>query len=213
MDFLKSTLRQTIISAIVYAALGVFFILKPDTAFATIGKILAVAVLIIGLAMVAMYFTEKNFVGIQRNGLTAGLITSIIAVFLLVKPDITVSLVGFALGFAVILAGIIQFQNALDLQHFNQPSWPFLLVTGLVEIVLGVIALIDPFAADQTLIFVIGIFLCICAVFKLISVIFVGKGIGSLKRAAKEAEAVDVTATAKVEDEEPESSAGEDESH
>lgn len=197
MDFLKSTVKQTAVSALVYAALGVYFILKPDTAFVTIGKILAIAILIIGLAEIAMYFSEKNFLGLQRNGLTAGLVISIFSVFLLVKPEFAATLVGFALGFAVILAGIIQFQNALDLRHFSQPNWPVLLITGLIEIILGVVALIDPFGADRTLIFVIGIFLCICAVCKLVSIILVGKGLHGLKKAAKEAaqeaDAVDMT--------------------
>lgn len=200
MDFLRSTAKQMIITAVIYAALGVFFILKPDTAFITIGKILAVAILIIGLARIAFYFSDKNFLGIQRNGLTVGLVTSIVAVFLLVKPEFTATLVGFALGFAVILAGIMQFQNALDLKHFNQTNWGILLVIGLIEIVLGVIALIDPFGADRTLIFVIGIFLCICAVCKMLSVIFVGKGVHNLKKAVKDADAVDVTEDSSVAD-------------
>lgn len=201
MDFLKSTIKQTIITAVIYVGLGVFFIMKPDTSFDIISKILAIAILVIGLVQIALYFTERNFMGIQRNGLTSGLVISIFAIFLLAKPDFAQSLVGYALAFAIILAGIMQFQNALDLQHFKQSEWGLLLIAGLIEIVLGVVALIDPFGADKTLIFAIGIFLCICAAFKIISSIFVGKGIHGLKSAAKEASAVDVTDTAKVSNE------------
>ena len=201
MEFLKSTIKQTGLSALIYAVMGIFFVIKPDTAFVTIGRLLASMLLIYGILQVCMYFTEKNYAGVQRNGMTSGLIVAMVAIFLLLKPEITQTIVGYALGFSVLIAGITQFQNALDLMHFKLGRWPALLITGIVEVVLGIIALIDPFKADQALIFAIGIFLIVCAVCKLIAIILVGMGIRALKIAAAEAAAVDVTDESKESDE------------
>lgn len=205
MDFLKSTAKREALYSAVYLVLGIFFVVKPDTAFSTIGNLMAVLALIIGVIHICLYFTKKNFEGTQRNGLAIGVLLSVVAIYLMLKPEFLVSIVGTIIGFMVIVAGVTQFQNAVDLLHFKNKLWPFMLLSSAILIILGIIALVNPFGAAETFMFATGIFITISAVIKLISLLILYRGSKGLdqiiKKAKKEKNAVDVTDESKVVDE------------
>ena len=205
MEFLKSNAKREALFVVLYMALGIFFVVRPGTTFRVIGNVIAILMLIIGIIHICLYFTKKNFEGIQKNGLVTGIILSIVSIYLLLKPEFLESLVGFIIGFMILLAGVTQLQNAVDLFYFKNKAWPFMLVTAAILIILGIIALVNPFSATETFVEATGVFVIISAIFKLISILILYIGAKSvdkaLDEAAKEAGAVDVTETSVVEDE------------
>ncbi len=206
MEFLKSTAKREALYSGLYLVLGIFFVIRPETAFSTIGKVMAILMLIIGVIYICLYSTKKNFEGIQRNGLAVGIILSVLAIYLMLKPDFLVSIVGFVIGFMVIIAGVTQFQNAVDLLHFKNKLWPFMLISSAILIILGIVALVNPFTATETFMFATGIFITVSAVVKLVSLLILYRGSKGLdkivKKAKKEANADVVTATEKDEKDE-----------
>lgn len=183
MDFLKSTAKREILFSILYLLLGIYFVMFPGVAFLTLGRVFSIILLIAGIIAICAYFSEKNFAGIQKNGLTYGLILSVLAVYFLIRPSFISTLVGFIIGFMIIVAGITQLQNAIDLLHFKEKNWPFMLVSAGILIILGIIALVDPFQTDRTLILAAGIFIIVSAIIKIISMVMLFSGARSVKRA------------------------------
>ena len=158
----------------------------PGVAFVTLGRVFSIVLLVAGITSICAYFSEKNFAGIQKNGLAYGLILSVLAVYFLIRPSFISTLVGFIIGFMIIVAGITQLQNAVDLIHFKEKNWPFMLVSAGILIILGIIALVNPFQTDRTLIFAAGVFIIISAIVKLISMIMLLSGAKSVKKAGEE---------------------------
>ncbi len=191
MDFLKSTAKREIFFGVIYLLIGIFFVLRPDTAFSTIGNIFSIIILIVGIINICMYFTEKNFLGTQRNGLAAGLILSIIAIYFLIRPDFIATLLGFIIGFMILIAGITQLQNAIDMIHFKAKNWIFMLITAGILIILGIISLINPFSADRALIFTTGIFIIICAAIKILSTFMFLMGARTVEKATVDGDIID----------------------
>ena len=183
MDFLKSTAKREILFSVLYLLLGIYFVMFPGVAFMTLGRVFSIVLLIAGIASICAYFSEKNFAGIQKNGLAYGLILSVLAVYFLIRPSFISTLVGFIIGFMIIIAGITQLQNAVDLIHFKEKNWPFMLVSAGILIILGIVALVNPFQTDRTLIFATGVFIIISAIVKLISMIMLLSGAKSVKKA------------------------------
>ncbi len=196
MDFLKSTVKQEIFSTALYLLLGIFFVVKPDLALSTIAMVISIGTLIIGVAKIALYFREKTYEGIQQNGLVSGLVITFVALYFLIRSEVLGSLIGFLLGFIIILAGITQFQSALDLKHFHVNTWLATLISSIIMIILGIISLLFPFATEKALIFVSGIFILVCAVFKIASILLLMYGTHLVKRTVAEANAMDVTDSA-----------------
>ncbi len=186
MDFLKSTAKREILFSVLYLLLGIYFVMFPGVAFVTLGRVFSIVLLMVGIFGICAYFSEKNFEGIQKNGLAYGLILSVLAVYFLIRPSFISTLVGFIIGFMIIVAGITQLQNAVDLIHFKEKNWPFMLVSAGILIILGIIALVNPFQTDRTLIFATGVFIIISAIVKLISMIMLLSGAKSVKKAGEE---------------------------
>ncbi len=184
MDFLKSTAKREIFFGAVYLLLGIYFVLSPAAAFTTIGAIFSIVLLIIGIINISSYFSEKNFMGVQKNSLAYGLILSILSIYFLIRPEFIASLVGFIIGFMIVIAGITQLQNAIDLLHFKEKNWLFMVISAAILIILGIIALINPFKTDRALIFTAGIFIIITAALKLVSTFMLLWGARSVKKAA-----------------------------
>lgn len=195
MDFLKSTLKQEIFSAVLYGLLGIFFIAQPGLAFITIGKILSIGMLVIGISMIALYFREKSYVGVQNNGLAIGLIIVFVSLYFLIRADDLAKLIGFLIGFLIIISGIMQFQSSLNLMHFKVSHWAVSLVSSVIMVVLGIIALLYPFKMEKTLILVSGIFILVCSLFKILTILLLMYGARSIQ---KSEEAMDVTESAVV---------------
>ncbi|MBR5376318.1 MAG: DUF308 domain-containing protein [Lachnospiraceae bacterium] len=193
MDFLKSTAKREILFSALYLLLGIYFVLFPGAAFVTIGRVFAIVLLMVGVVNICSYFSEKNFIGVQKNGLAYGLIMAILAVYFLIRPSFISTLVGFIIGFLIIIAGITQLQNAIDLLHFKEKNWPFMLISAGILVILGLIALINPFSTDRTLIFVTGIFIIISAAVKLVSTLMMLIGARSVKKSGN-ADVIDADA-------------------
>ena len=186
MDFLKSTAKREILFSVLYLLLGIYFVMFPGVAFVTLGRVFSIILLMVGIFSICAYFSDKNFEGIQKNGLAYGLILSVLAVYFLIKPSFIATLVGFIIGFMIIVAGVTQLQNAIDLLHFKEKNWLFMLISAGRLIILGLVSLINPFGTDRSLIFATGVFIIISAVVKIISMIMLLSGARSVKKAGED---------------------------
>ena len=171
MDFLKSTAKRELFFSGLYLLIGIFFVVRPGVTLATIGIVFSIAILIMGIINICSYFSEKNFIGTQKNGLAYGLILCILAIYFLIRSEFMAGLIGFLIGFMIIVAGITQLQNAVDLLHFKNRNWIFMLVCAAILFILGIIALVNPFKTDVVLIRTTGIFIVISAAVKIISML------------------------------------------
>ena len=161
MDFLISLKRQTLIMSLCYILVGLFFVLFPDTAVATIVRIIGVAAMVIGIIKIVEFFSNQKYDKPFSNSLAGGIILLILAVFLLAKPQVIVSILYVLIGAALILCGILTVQSSVDLWHYEPQRNFILLVSGVLTLILGIIVLFNPFPSAEALILASGIFLMI----------------------------------------------------
>ncbi len=169
MEFLKTATRKTIIEAIIYAVIGLFFIIMPNIAIDVIGKIIAVTILAIGIVETILYFLNRDYENGQRGSFAFGIVAIIVGVFLLIKSTVAADIAGYILAFIIIVSSVLEFQYALDLMHFKSKNFIASLIMGVIGLTLGIIALINPFSATKTLMIVIGVSLVAVAIFTFIS--------------------------------------------
>lgn len=190
MEFLKSNLKQLLLTAAVYAAIGIYFVLRPDTVFMVIGRIIAVCLLAAGVLKTLFYVSEKNYAGIQRNTMTGGIIMMILGVFMLFRPEAAANFVGYILAFVIIVAGIMKLQYAVDIRHFGG-SPAAAAVLGVIGIVLGAVALANPFSASAALLRMIGISMIVTAVSDIITAVNIYKCIKVMEDSAADTNIID----------------------
>ena len=85
-------------------------------------------------------------------------------------------------GLFVIFDAIARVQNALDLRRCGYDSWKGFLLLPVLSVVLGVVLIVNPFGAMETLVMAIGVILIVEGAINLLSALYT---VLALRRFAK----------------------------
>lgn len=157
MKLLKQLKWNLILLAILFIALGVVLILWPGATMKTICYILAVSLIVIGVVFLANYL-RKDIAGIiYRYDLVVGLSCILGGILVIVKVDQLTELIPAVLGFLVTISGILKMQNSVDMLRLGHGTWYVAFAMAIVNIVFGVLLLMNPFGTMELLLMWLGI--------------------------------------------------------
>lgn len=143
---------------LIYIALGVVFIIHPEGVESILCYILAAAVAVIGLMYLIGFFIQKADESGHRegNGFAFGILLIILAIFIVVKQTLVISLVPFLFGVMVAIRGLMVIQGMFLMRRLGiNPLIP--LVSGLVTMGLGLFVMLFPFETATVLFILIGV--------------------------------------------------------
>lgn len=167
---MKSLRRKTILTALCYIVLGIFFIVKNDIAHGTLLKAVSIFVFAAGLVSMIGYFTgQDTFSG----GLASGLLLAVMGGAIFIETDRFILLLFLLLAVAILYDGAAKLQIAFDLLRADVPGrWILPMILAAFNLILGIVILFNPFGADAMLILIVGIFMVLCGVSDLATCIF-----------------------------------------
>ena len=165
-----------VLMSVLYLGLGIFLVMKPGTALNIVCYALGGVVLACAAVQLIRYFVVER--GVFQSQLT--LISGIICLAL--RSDIVVSVLPVVFGLFVIFDAIARVQNALDLRRCGYDSWKGFLLLPVLSVVLGVVLIVNPFGAMETLVMAIGIILIVEGAINLLSALYT---VLALRRFAK----------------------------
>ena len=153
MKLLKQLKWNLILLAVLFIALGVVLIVWPSATMTSICYILATILVLLGVVFLIGYL-RKDVIGIiYRCDLVIGLSLILAGVLVYIKVD---KLVPVVLGFLITISGILKLQNSVDLLRLGHGTWHVAFALAIINIVFGVVLLINPFA-KEILITLVGI--------------------------------------------------------
>ena len=161
-----------ILMSLLYLALGIFLLMVPGTALNVVCCALGGVVLACAAVQLVRYFVVERGVFQSQLTLISGLVCLALGVFLLLRSDIVVSILPIVFGLFVIFDSLGRIQNALDLRRCEYPSWKGFLLLPVLSVVLGVVLVINPFGAMETLVMAIGIILIVEGAINLLSALY-----------------------------------------
>lgn len=142
---LKQLKWNIIILAVAYFVLGVVLIIFPTQTQRAISYVLAISLIVVGIVNLIQYMREDAMVVVDRYDLVFGFSGIIGGILIIINVDKFASLILIVLGFMVTISGILKFQSALSLYRLKSPTWHIPFTLALINIIYGVIMLIDPF--------------------------------------------------------------------
>ena len=133
---------------------------------------------------------------IKGNVLVQGVTLLAFGMFFVIKPGFIAVFLGTALAIIIIVDGILKLQYAVDFYHLESDKWWIELIGAVVMVVIGIIALLNPFSTSSALIVFIGIALMIEGLWDFISlmrIVSVTKKAGkAIKNFKDQVDAVDM---------------------
>lgn len=186
IKILKSTINYwyfILIVGILLIGVGLWAIISPHQSIAAVAIIFALTFLIAGLFETVFAISNKE--GMMNWGweLAFGIINLLIGILLLANPEISVLVLAFYVGFAILFQSIGAIIIAFDLKNYRILQWGNLLALGITGLVLAILLLLNPNFTNVAIIVFLGLSLIVNGV---ISIYFSLK-LKQLKSFAKKA--------------------------
>ena len=179
---LKTVKYEIMIVAVALFLLGLFLVLFPALSQEIICKGIGVALCVWGVLRLITYFRVAGNEILGSYGLVQGVTLLAFGFFFVVKPEIIAVFLGTALAVIIIVDGILKLQYAVDFYHLQADKWWIELIGAVIMIIVGVVALFNPFSTTEALTIFIGIALMIEGIWDFISLM---KIVSGAKKAGK----------------------------
>lgn len=157
MGLLKQLKWNLIMIAVSFIALGVVLIIWPGATMKTICYIIAVLLFLLGVISLINYLARDISGIIYRYDLVVGLSAILGGILIIVKVDKLTELIPAVLGFLVTISGIVKMQNSVDMMRLGHGRWNIAFAMAIINIVMGILLLMDPFKTAEFLIMCVGI--------------------------------------------------------
>lgn len=169
--------RETVrlITAIALLVIGIILLFAPQFAMSVIVIIIGIVLLGYGIIQLIVNLTGRNR-GNSGGNIAIPIIAIIIGVLLIVFRDGVASFIlPLVIGIWAIITGIMSLIEASSVRHLGMGSWRFVTITGLAQLVLGIIMVIGVFTGTNVLGILLGVCLLIYGIMSIISFAIVAR--------------------------------------
>lgn len=174
--------KQNILKSLIMIVAGVTLLLYPQMATNTIAYIIAAIFIINGVIHIVGYFRGPVHGTESEDGLksySGGLVIGILSIiFAGLIGWVFVSIIPIILGIIVLISGLIKLEQAVELLRAKEDGWIVILIMAGINIVVGALALFNPFDTANLLVRIIGIGLLFGGVTDLIATGYISKKLG-----------------------------------
>lgn len=162
--FMKRMKWDVIMTSFLYVALGIAVLVMPETMRMALGYLIGAFLIVAGAVSMIGYLLRDAHQNYFRNDFVYGLIEITIGIIVLYKIDVIVQLVSIILGVLVVASGCRKLQDVIDMKRMEYGNWIAMLVLAAVNVIFGVVLILNPSAVRTVIEQMIGIGLIVSGV-------------------------------------------------
>ena len=171
-ELLKKVKWDAILSSLLYVVLGIVALIIPETMIKTLGYLIGILLILVGAVSMICYLLRDNSLNYYRHDFEYGLVGIAVGILFLYKVEWIISLVPVILGILVLASGCGKLQEVIDMKRMGYGSWVGMLILAAVNVIFGVVLIVNPFEWALVLFQVIGAGLVFSGVTDLAMVLF-----------------------------------------
>ena len=155
-DFLKRIKADYLLSSILTIVFGLALIIGRAAILKTIGSLLAIILIVVGLIYVASYF-----IGATSNSFSAimGAFVLAIGAWFWANPEVIVGFIPKLIGMIFFFHGIRGILEAMVAKGFQAKTWKAGIIMSVIRLVIGLPCMINAFGIMKNALALVGIFL------------------------------------------------------
>lgn len=174
-SFLNNIRKNSIFALVGFVCLGILMVVFPDKVANISGYIAGALGIGFGVTKIIGYFSKTPEKKVTVFGLAIGIIFALAGIYLIVKPYVVSNFIVSIFGVVVMVDGISKMRNALNLRKSGMKNYLAIFITAAVELLLGVVFIINPGLSLHTMLRIIGIVLVIVGISNILTFIGVTK--------------------------------------
>lgn len=164
-----------IVSSVLLGIAGLLLICKPDTSLTVVGITAAVMMIVFGIIKIIGYFSKDLYRLAFEYDLAFGVLLIALGIIELVNPGTMMLMLCTTLGIAALADGLFKIQIAIKAKPFGIDRWWIILLLAVITAGIGITLLLNPGAAANTLMILLGVALMIDGALNLITVLMTVK--------------------------------------
>jgi len=143
-DLFKKMMLPSIISSIVFLALGIIMFIYPEMTLEIIAKVIGFTIIGIGILGVIQYIRNKEEASFRFNIIyvTTTLILGALAVY---RYDVVSSIIPVVLGIWICFDSFIKLRMAIGIKNMDIPNYKYPLVMSILSLLIGIFLILNPF--------------------------------------------------------------------
>lgn len=185
---MKNSGLTKFVTSLVYIVFGLALILWPQRIEDMICTVLAVCVIVLGIAKLIGYSVVKveSRIAEDTNGFAIGTSMILLGLFLWLKGTVIIALIPFILGFMITYKGLEGIQNVINFKKFGYGISKAVLTTSVVITLFGIMVMMNPFSTARLLFLMLGIGLLVSGLSDFVSDIVFTHKLKEISRAQEE---------------------------
>lgn len=190
MKVFKEVKWEALLKGIFYIVLGVTALLISEQMVKGLGYLMGIVLILAGAVSMIGYLLRDARQNYYHDEFAYGLLCIVLGCLVLYKVELIISMVPFLLGLLVLISGITKLQDVIDMKRLECGNWIGMLIVAILNLLLGVVLILNPFDAALVLFKMLGIGLILSGITDtLVSIYFAGKMAAYKKSEAVAAEA------------------------
>lgn len=158
-NFFKKFKANELISSLIFVVIGLVLLIWPGTSTQVVCMVLGGVLLAYGVIQIVMHLLAKEKTLYHQGMLILGIILLVIGAWILLKPDMIIAAVPVIMGIIIVMHGVHNIVQGLQLKGMDYEKWWIAFTLGIVTVVLGSVLIYNPFSVVNTVVRVIGAFL------------------------------------------------------
>lgn len=179
---------DTVLSSVLYVIVGTLLVIFPISVIKSLCYAIAIIIMAIGIIKIITFLLKEQQEGFTRTGLISGIVFIIIGAFIAIRSKTIISVIPFILGILILFSGISKLQYTMQLRKYSDEKNSAMLITSIVNIVLGIVLAFNPFRGAKVMLIILGICMIVTGLSDLISAIYF---YGKIRNHIKDMEALE----------------------
>ena len=148
--------QNSVLLSILMVVFGLVLCIWPGQILNLAGKVIGIGLLVGAAVSAISWYRNRHKVGNGYGGLAVAVLLLVAGVVVLAAPIDIITLVPKVIGIAVLINGVINLAQALELRNVGQSSWISSLVMAVLTMALGAFLVFYAFTAVQLAVVVVG---------------------------------------------------------
>ncbi len=159
MNYIKSLKVNYSLSALICVILGIVLLIWPGQSTQVVCMILGIVLGGFGILQIILYLATREKTMVSHSMMMLGIVLAVIGVWIVLKPDTIIKAIPMIVGILIVIHGLHNAVQAIDLKKMQYDNWWVALLLSLLTVALGAVLICNPFTIVDTVVQIIGAFL------------------------------------------------------
>ena len=157
-------------------------VIYPAQSVVIVCRVVGILLCAWGLYLMVIYFARSKLEVLGSFALVQGVALAGFGVYILLKPEFLAGFLTIALAIILLAGGAMKLQYAMDFLRLKLPGWWAELIGAACMIVLGIVAIANPFKSALALMMFLGVSLIVDSIWDLISILLLAARLRSFRK-------------------------------